>query len=328
MQTEETMKRSFLLVLTALAVGLASVEARCEPWPSKPLRAIVPLGAGGITDVVPRVVLEQLSIQLGQPIVVENRPGAGGTIGAASVAKAEPDGYTILANGSSHTIAPALYPTLGYHPGRDFAAVVPLGISPSVLVAPKSKGWNKAADLVTEARGKPTALNFSSVGIGTATHLSAERFLESAGVKATHVPFKGGPEALTEVLAARVDFFFGPVGLVRPQILNGKLVALAVNGAKRSSALPDVPTTSEVGIANAEYPLWIGLFLPAKTPREIVEKLSRETLKAVQEPKVREKLATLGMDPMPMSPGEFQSFVDRAIVADAALVRAIGLKSN
>lgn len=322
------MMRSFLGLLSGLLVGLVGFEAHAEQWPTKPLRVIVPLGAGGIVDVVPRIVLEQLSIQLGQTIVVENRPGAGSSIGAVSVAKADPDGYTILANGPSHTIASALYPSLGYHPSRDFAAVVPLGVTPSVLVAPKSKGWKTAADLVAAGRSGPSSLNFSSVGVGTATHLSAERFLASTGIKAAHVPFKSGPEALTEVLAARVDFFFGPVGLVGSHVLDGKLSALAVNGYKRSSALPDVPTTSEVGITNAQYPLWIGLFLPAKAPREIVDKLSRETLKALQEPKVRSKLVTLGIDPMPMSPAEFQSYVDGAIVADAELVRAINLRPN
>ena len=236
---EEVMKPLYLTLLPVLGFGLATMEAGAETWPTKPLRAIVPVGAGSTTDIIPRVVFEQLSAQLGQSIVVENRVGAGGTIGSAFVAKADPDGYTILAHGSALTISPSLYPNLSYHPARDFAAVVPLGISPNVLVVPPAKGWKTVGDLVTAAKARPGALNFSSVGVGSATHLSAERFRRSAGVEAVHVPFKGGAEAMTEVIAGRIDFFFGPVALVLPQIQEGKLTALAVNGAKRSAVLPE-----------------------------------------------------------------------------------------
>ena len=322
------MKPVYLTLLPMLGLGLATMEARAEVWPTKPLRAIVPVAAGSTTDIVPRVVFEQLSQQLGQSIVVENRTGAGGTTGSAFVAKADPDGYTILAHGSAHTIAPALYPNLGYDPARDFAAVVPFGITPSVLVVPPARGFKTAGEFVAAAKGRPGALNFSSVGIGSATHLSAERFRASAGVQAVHVPYKGGAEAMTEVIAGRIDFFFGPIALVLPQVKEGKLTALAVNGAKRSAALPEVPTTAEAGFANAEYPIWLGLFLPAKTPREIVDKLNRETLKAMQAPKVRERLATLGFDPMVLSPKEFDTHVEKEIAVNAALVKAIGLKSQ
>jgi tripartite-type tricarboxylate transporter receptor subunit TctC len=172
-------------------------------------------------------------------------------------------------------------------------------------------------------------LNFSSVGVGTATRLSAERFRASAGVEAVHVPFKSGAEAMTEVIAARIDFFFGPVALVLPQIQEGKLTALVVNGAKRSAVLPNVPTTLEAGIANAEYPIWLGMmFLPAKTPRDIVDKLNRETLKALQEPKVRDKLAPLGFEPMVMTPSQFDAHVQKEIAVNAALVKAAGVKAH
>ena len=288
----------------------------------------MPVAAGSTTDIIPRVVFEQLSPQLGQTIVVENRTGAGGTIGTAFVAKADPDGYTVLVHGSAHTIAPSLYANLSYHPARDFAAVVPLGISPSVLVVSPAKGFKTVGDLVAAAKAKPGALNFSSVGVGTATHLSAERFRFSAGVEAVHVPFRGGAEAMSEVMAGRVDFFFAPIGLVLPHIREGKLAALVVNGAKRAAALPDVPTTLEAGFANAEYPIWFGLFLPAKTPRDIVDKLHSETLKALQAPKVREKLATLGLDPMVMTPNEFDAHVQKEIAVNAALVKAAGIKPD
>jgi tripartite-type tricarboxylate transporter receptor subunit TctC len=314
-------------LLPVLGLGLA-LEARAETWPSKPIRAIVPFAAGSTTDIVPRVVFDQLSSQLGQSIVVENRAGAGGSTGSGFVAKAEPDGYTLLAHGSALTIAPALYSNLNFDPARDLAPVIPLGISPSVLVVPPDRGWKTVGDLVAAAKAKPGALNFSSVGVGSATHLSAERFRRSARVDAVHVPFKGGAEAMTEVIAGRIDFFFGPVGLVLPQVQEGKLRALVVNGAKRSSALPEIPTTQEAGIANAEYPIWFGLFLPAKTPHEIVDKLHGETFKALQSPKVREKLAALGIDSMPMSPADFTAHVQKEIASNAQLVKAAGLKTQ
>jgi tripartite-type tricarboxylate transporter receptor subunit TctC len=322
------MKPMWLTLVPILGLGLAAMDAQAQTWPTKPLRAIVPVGAGSTTDIIPRVVFEQLSAHLGQSIAVENRTGAGGTTGSGFVAKADPDGYTILAHGSALTISPALYRNLGYDPARDLVPVVPFGIMANVLVVPPGRGWKTVGDLVAAAKAKPGALNFSSVGVGSATHLSAERFRRSAGVEAAHVPFKGGAEAMTEVIAGRIDFFFGPVPLVLPQIREGKLAALAVNGSKRAAALPDVPTTLEAGVANAEYPIWLGLFLPAKTPREIVDKLNRETLKALQEPKVRDKLAALGVDPMVMTPSEFAAHVEKEIAVNAALVEAAGLKTH
>ena len=318
------MKR-YLLVLS---LGLAQAAAHAQAWPAKPLRAIVPVGAGSSTDIVHRLVLEQLSSGLGQPIVVENRTGAGGTIGTAAVAKADPDGYTILANGSAHTIAPALYKSLAYDPARDFIPVVPIGISPAVLVVAPGKGIATAQALVAAAKARPGALNFSSVGIGTATHLSAERFVSSAGIDAVHIPFKGGAEAMLEVITGRVDFFFGPVALVLPHIREGKLVALAVNSSKRSATLPDVPTLQEAGYRDAEYPIWWGLFSPARTPGVVVQKLNQETLKVLQVPALREKLAGLGVDAMVMTPQEFKVHVDKEIALNASLAKKAGLKAE
>ena len=321
------MKHSVLAIST-FALALHALDASAQAWPARPLRAIVPVGAGSSTDIVHRLVLEQVSAQLGQPIVVENRVGAGGTIGSAMVAKAAPDGYTILAHGSAHTIAPALYKSLPYAPSRDFIAVVPVGISPSVLVVPPARGWNTVADLVAAAKARPSALNFSSVGVGSATHLSAERFVAGAGIRAVHVPFKGGAEAMLEVIAGRIDFFFGPVALVLPHIREGKLRALAVNTAGRSTVLPDVPTLREAGLKDADYPIWFGLFVPAKTPSDIVGRLSRETLKAIEAPELRGKLAALGVDPMPMSPTEFAAYVDHEIALNAALAKKAGLEAQ
>jgi tripartite-type tricarboxylate transporter receptor subunit TctC len=315
-----------LVLSTLLALILTSPPAASETWPTKTIRVVVPLGAGSTTDIVPRLIFDQLGAQLGQTIIVENRPGAGGTIGATSVARSEPDGYTLLVHSNAHAIAPAFYPTLGYHPAKDFASIIPLGTSPNVLVVSPTSGFKTIADLVAAAKAKPGALNFSSLGVGTATHLSAERFRLSAGLDMVHVPYKGGAEAMSEVIAGRIDFYFGPVGIVLPHVREGKLLALVVNGPARSSALPDVPTTREVGFVKAEFPTWFGLFAPAKTPAAIIEKLHDETAKAIASPKTAEKLAALGVDPMPMTSGEFAKLVEREIETNADLVKAAGIK--
>lgn len=322
------MKTSRLLLICAIVFTLVSVKANAQTWPAKPVRALVPFAAGTITDIVPRLVFEQLSTQLGQSFIVENRPGAGSTTAATAVANADPDGYTILVNSSAHTIAPALYASLSYDPVRDFAGVTPLGNVPSVLVVSPAAGFKTVADFVAAAKAKPGVLNFGSAGVGTATHLSAMRFQTSAGVQAVHVPFKGGPEIIGEIIAGRIDFFFAPVGNALPYVQDGKLSALVVNSASRSAALPEVPTTSETGFVNAESPFWVGMFLPSKTPRSIVEKLHSETLKALATPKVREKLITLGVDPIAMTPSQFDAYVQEQIAADAALVKAAGIKPH
>jgi tripartite-type tricarboxylate transporter receptor subunit TctC len=318
-----------LSLTTIAAAGLISLgcDAQAQSWPTKPLKAVVPFAPGSSTDIVPRVVFEQLSQQLGQAIVVENRSGAGGTIGAASVARSDPDGYTILASGSAHTISPAIYPRLGYDPGRDFIPVVPFGISPNVLVVAPGR-FKSADDLVREAKAKPGALTFSSVGVGSATHLSAERFRTSAGIDALHVPFKGGAEAMSEVIAGRVDFFFGPPALVAPHVKEGKLAALVASGTRRTAALPDVPTTQEAGLSNAEYPIWYALFVPTRTSPEIVDRLHHETVKALQGSKVRERMIGLAVDPMQMTQAAFAAYVQSQIALNAELVRKAGIKAE
>jgi tripartite-type tricarboxylate transporter receptor subunit TctC len=316
------------VLLLAAAIVAASVPASAQTWPTRPIRAVVPFTAGSTTDIVPRIVFDQLSVELGQTIIVENRGGAGGTIGAAAVAKSDPDGYTILANSSAHVISPSIYPNLSFDTARDFAAVVPFGISPNVLVVSPASGIKTVQAFVAAAKAKPGSINFSSAGVGTATHMSAERFRFAAGFEATHVPFRGGPEAMTEVMGGRIDFYFGPIGTVLSAVQEGKVVALAVNGPIRSSALPNVPTLQEAGLKDADYPIWYGVFAPAKTPREIVDKLHAATVKALQTPRVLEKLATIGVDPMPMSPKDFDALVEKEIGVNASLVKAAGIKPN
>jgi tripartite-type tricarboxylate transporter receptor subunit TctC len=316
------------VTVAVLGISLSAGAACGEPWPQKPLRAIVPFAAGSSTDIVPRIVLGQLSEQLGQTIVVENRAGAGGTIGAFSVAKSDADGYTLLASGSSHTISPALYSKLGYDPIRSFVAVAPFGISPNVLVVSQASSFKAVGDLVAAAKAKPGALTFSSVGVGTATHLSAERFRLSASIEVLHIPFKGGAEAMTEIIAGRVDFFFGPPALVGPHVRDGKLRALAVNGMARAPSLPEVPTLRELDFTNAEYPIWFGLFVPSNTPRQIVDRLRDEIAKALQASKVRERLAVLAVDPILMTAEQFEAFVQSEVVLNAALVQKLAIKTD
>jgi tripartite-type tricarboxylate transporter receptor subunit TctC len=310
----------------ALFTGLTmACAALAQSWPTHTIRVIVPLTAGSATDVTPRTVFEQLSTQLGQSIVVENRVGAGGTIGATAVAKSDPDGYTFLVHSNAHTIAPAVHANLAYDVVKDFAAVIPLGVVPQVLVISPAKNIRTVQELVAQAKAKPGSINFASGGVGTPPHLTAERFRMSAGFEGQHIPFKGAPEALTEVLTGRVDFYFTPVLPALAFIRDGKLLPLAVSTTKRSAILPDVPTTLEAGFANSDFNFWIGMFAPAKTPREIVIRMHDETAKALQDPAVREKLTKLGVEPMPMSADDFNAQVAKEVANNETLAKAAGI---
>jgi tripartite-type tricarboxylate transporter receptor subunit TctC len=315
------------LLVSFLVLLFCRDDALAQTWPSKPIRAIIPFAAGSATDVIPRVVFEPLSARLGQPIVVENRGGAGTTIGAALVAKAEADGYTLLATSSAHTLVPTVYPSSSYDTAADFAAVVSLGSSPNVLVVSPEKDFKTAQDLVAAAKARPGSFNFASAGVGSATHLSAERFRMAAGFEAVHIPFRGGAEAITEVLAGRADFYFCPLGTALPQLREGKLLALAVSSPKRAALLPDVPSVVEL-FPNSDYAFWIGVFMPAKTPRDVVDQFHRAAIETMQLPNVKERLATLGMDPMPLTPAEFDARVRSEIASTGLLAKAAGLSAN
>jgi tripartite-type tricarboxylate transporter receptor subunit TctC len=296
-------------------------------WPAKPIRVIVPLTPGSATDVMARVVMDQVSAQVGQPIVIENHPGAGNTIGMGAVAKSDPDGYTILANSSTHTVTPATRANLGFEM-TDLAAIAPLGNMPVVLVVNPSKGYKTLGDFVAAAKARPGSVNYASAGAGNSSHLNGERFRRAAGFEAVHLPFKGAPEALTEVVAGRADFYFAPLINALPLLKDGQLQALAVSGSSRASALPDVPTTVEAGYPNSEYNFWAGVFAPSKVPAEIRAKLHDEIAKALRQPVVREKLAGLGADPMPLNSAQFEALVRGEIETNAQLVKAAGIKVN
>jgi tripartite-type tricarboxylate transporter receptor subunit TctC len=304
------------------------VAASAQSWPARPIRAIIPFSAGSATDLVPRIVFEQLSPQLGQPIVVENRTGAGGTLGTSAVAKADPDGYTLLAHSNAFSVAPAIYANLPYDTEKDFAAIVPFGTLPVVLVISPSKGFKTIQEMVAAAKAKPGTFNYASIGVGSGTHLSAERLKLGAGFDAVHIPFRGGPEALTEIIAGRVDFYFCPINTALPLIRNGQLVALVTNGTVRASELPEVPTTLEAGYRDADFPIWIGMLAPAQTPRSIIDRLHAETIKAIQVPTTLERLAKTGVTPLIMSSAEFEAQIKAQIVSNIAIATAAGIKPN
>jgi tripartite-type tricarboxylate transporter receptor subunit TctC len=315
-------------VIVAACLLPMQVAASAQSWPARPIRVIIPFGAGSSTDLVPRIVFEQLSSQLGQPIVVENRAGAGGTLGTSAVAKADPDGYTLLAHSNAFSVAPAIYANLPYDTEKDFAAIVPFGTLPVVLVISPSKGFKTIQEMVAAAKAKPGTFNYASIGVGSGTHLSAERLKLGAGFDAVHIPFRGGPEALTEIIAGRVDFYFCPINTALPLIRNGQLVALVTNGDVRAPELPEVPTTLEAGYRDADFPIWIGLLAPAQTPPSIIDRLHAETIKAIQVPSTLERLAKTGVTPLIMSSAEFEARIKAQIVSNIAIATAAGIKPN
>jgi tripartite-type tricarboxylate transporter receptor subunit TctC len=317
--------RSILGALIAVALAGA---AHGQAWPAKQtIRLISPFPPGSAVDAVARPVFDHVSRQIGQAIVFESRPGAGGTIGMAAVAKAEPDGYTLLVNSSVHTITPSTYSKLPYDTVRDFAGIIPLAQFPNVLVAPPSR-FKTIQELVAAGKAKPGALTYGSGGVGAATHLNAERFRLSAGFEAVHVPFKGAPEALREILGNRIDFYFAPILSAVPLIESHEIRGLAVSSLTRSDALPDIPTTLEAGYPDSDYVFWIGLFAPAATPRDIIQRLHDAAAKALADPVVGDNLRKLGAAPMAMTPAEFDAYVKAEIATIAKVVKAAGIQPN
>ena len=319
------MSHRWLWIVALLSMGLCA-EASDETWPAKPIRVIVPYSPGSATDIIPRTVFAKVQEQIGQSIVVENRPGGATAIGTAAVAKAEPDGYTLLVHSSAYTIVPLTFANVPYDPQRDLTGVIPLGNTANVLVVAPGKGIKTVAEFVKIARAKSGGMNYVTIGPGSAAHLNSERFRLSAGFAAQPVFYKGSPEGLMDVMTGRVDFYFSPLLPALPQIKDGRLVALAVSSTHRSADLPDVPTTLEAGFKNSEYDFWFGVFAPSKTPRSIIERLNREVAKALEDPAVKDKLTKLGVQPMPMTAQQFDDYVRGELEQNAALVKAAGIK--
>ena len=312
--------RFLLLFLLCMAPALA------QDYPAKTVRLIVPLSAGAGADVAARIVGARMSEHWKQPVIVDNRPGAGGQIGTSAVVKAEPDGHTLLVQSSSHSANPAIYRNLPYDPLKDLTDVAILGKTPYVMVSAGNGPYRSLKALLDAAKAKPGEIAYSSAGLGTSTHLAAEYLTGLAGVRMIHVPFKGSPEALQDVLGGRSAFYMAPVNVALSLLKDGKLNALGVSTRTRAEVLPQVPTLAEQGLRDYEVTLWFGLWAPAGTPAAVVQKLNLSLNAIVQEPQVREQFARLGMQPSPMKPEEFARFVRSEIEVYRRIVQQAGIE--
>ena len=313
------------LLLAFALCWIAAGAAVAQDYPNKTIRVIVPFSAGSATDIIARTVVEQISQQLGQPVIVENRVGASGTIGIGQVAKSEPDGYTLLVHSSTFAVTANTFANPGYDAVKDLAGISVFVNLPNVLIVKPGK-YKTVKDLIDAAKAANGKMNYATVGPGSGAHLNGERFLMAGGVKAQAIPYKGGPEGTSSVLSGDTEFYFVPLPAARGLIASGKVAALGVSTPKRSASLPDVPTTVEAGLPNSEYNFWVGMWAPAKTPKAIVDKLNAETVKALANPAVREKLTKMGADPASMATAEFDAFVKKEIALNGELVKAAGVE--
>ena len=315
-----------LLCRAAVAAVLiaAAAPANAQQYPSRPIRVISPFPAGSASDTVSRVVLDHVSQLIGQPMPIEQKPGAGGATGFTSVARSDPDGYTLVTSSSSMATETVLHSHLPYDPVKDFIPVVLLGTSPNIIVASAKSGFKTVADLVNAAKAHPGTLTFASAGIGSSSHMAAERFRLAAKIDVRHVPFKEG--GLVQVMAGNIDYYFIPLAAAASALASDKLSVLAVSSPKRVDRLPNVPTVVEAGYPDAVFRFWNGLSAPAKTPRDIVNKIHDVTEKALNDPVLREKLAKLGVEPANISVEQFGQFFKDDLVATQQLAKAAGLK--
>ncbi|SCK07381.1 Tripartite-type tricarboxylate transporter, receptor component TctC [Variovorax sp. HW608] len=309
--------------LALLALGGAHAEG---DWPrGQTIRLIVPFTAGSGTDIVARLVAEKLGPALGTSVIIDNKPGAGGTLGATQVAKAPADGYTLLIHSAGHLVNPAIYPNLPYDTLKDFAGITPLASLPNVLVTSPGR-FADEKDLVAQVKARPGGFNYASAGNGSATHMNAEVFRLAAGLQAQHVPFRGTPEAMTEVMGGRIDWFFAPMVSALPLVKDGRLKALAVGTGKRSAVMPEIPTTVEAGVPGSEYLFWVGLFAPAKTPRPVVDRVQAEVSKIMESPDLKARLDKLGAEPFTMPSAQFDKFLADETAKAQQVVKAAGIK--
>jgi tripartite-type tricarboxylate transporter receptor subunit TctC len=312
-------------LLAALLLAFSTVVGAQE-YPAKTIRLIIPLSAGAGADIAARIVAQRMSEHWKQPVIVENRPGAGGQIGTSAVVKAEPDGHTLLVQSSSHSANPAIYKSLPYDPLKDLVDVALLGKTPYVMVSAGNGPYRSLKALIEAAKAKPGEIAYASAGMGTSTHLAAEYLTGLAGIRMIHVPFKGSPEALQDVLGGRSAFYMAPVNVAGGLLKEGKLNPLGVSTTRRAEVLPDVPTLAEQGLADYDVTLWFGMWAPAGTPGTVVQKLNAAVNAIVQEPPVREQFAKLGMQPAPMKPAEFGRFVRSEIDVYKRIVQAANIE--
>jgi len=315
------MKKLLTLAALALIAGHALAQ-----YPNKAVHVIVSFTPGSSTDIVGRIVMAKVSEYWGQPVVVENRGGAGGSIGSAVIAKAAPDGYQLLINSNAHSVNPAIYAKLPYDTVKDFTDIAPLAIQPNVLVVNANSSYKTLMDLVNEAKAKPGSINWGHAGIGSGTHLNTERFIAASGIKVTQVPFKGTPEVFAAMFSGDVNAYWAPISAAMSSIKSGRLRPLAVSTAKRNPTLPDVPTTGEAGVKGADSPLWFGVWGPAGLPNDVVNKINADVRKALNDPQVKERLANGGNETMDMSPQEFARFVRSEIDVYQKVIKDAGIK--
>jgi tripartite-type tricarboxylate transporter receptor subunit TctC len=319
-----------MVCLRLFAAGCAALllagAAFAQGYPTKPVRLIIAFTPGSSTDIVGRAVAAKLQEFWGQPVIAENRVGAGGSIGSAVVVKSPADGYTLLANSSAHVANPGIYANLPYDTLKDFTNLAPLAGGPNVLIVGQESGWKTFADFIAAAKAKPGQLNFSSAGIGSGTHFNLEKLKLMAGIDVTHVPYKGTPEAIADTIAGRVCCYFAPINAALPHVKGGKAVALAVSSERRSSLLPNVPTIAESGVPKFDYTLWIGLWGPPGMPADVVDKINRDVNRALASPDLGDRLVNLGTLPMSMSSAEFTQFIRAEVEETARILQAAGIK--
>lgn len=323
MNTLITLTLSAALALAATLPATASIAL---DYPNKPIKIIVPLTPGSGADIAGRIVAKHLGDAWKQPVVVENRPGAGGQIGTQAVVKADADGYTLMIQSASHAANSAIYKSLAYDPLKDLVDVANLGVTPYVMVTAKGGAYPSLKSLIDAAKAKPDGIPFASAGVGSSTHLAAEYFAQVAGVKMLHIPYKGSPEAIQDSMAGLTSFYMAPINTVVGQMKEGKLTALGVSSIRRAAVLPDVPTLAEQGLADFDITLWFGVWAPAGTPAEIVTKLNTQINIILQGAEVREQFAKLGITPAAMKPDEFARFVREQITTYQKIVKQGDIK--
>lgn len=316
------MNKSWRLSCVLAAVLISGAALADTNWPTKPIKAVNPFGAGSAGDVVPRLFFERLSTELGQPIVIENRVGAGGSVGTGAVAKSDPDGYTLLSQTNAISIAPAIFPNLNYDTTRDLSSVLMIGYAANVMIVPNERPWKTIQDFLAAAKTKGTVINYGSVGVGSAVHISSEKFRAAAGFEATHIPYRGGSEVITDIIGGRIDFYFCPLATALPLIREGQVRALVVSTPTRVRDLPDVPTPIDADLKDADSSIWFGVFVPSKTPPEIVEKLYVTGTKVLNTADMQASLKKIGVEPMPMKSSEMDALLVKEIADNKVLLKS------
>jgi tripartite-type tricarboxylate transporter receptor subunit TctC len=312
--------------LCAILLAVVASGAFAQAWPTKPVRLVISFTPGSSTDIIGRAVAAKLQDVWGQPVVAENRPGAGGTVGSEFVVRSDPDGYTLLANSSAHAANPGMYKELRYDTLRDFVNLALLGGGPNVLMVGPGTGWKTLKDFVDAAKSTPGKLNFSSAGMGSGTHFNLEKLKLALGIDVQHIPYKGTPEAIGDTIAGRVCCYWAPLNAALPHVNGGKAVALAVSSAQRSPLLPNVPSVAEQGYPGFDYTLWVGLWGPAKIPAEIAAKINKDVNAALASPDLRERLTKLGTVPGNLTIPQFTEFVRKEIDETRTILQAAGIK--